>query len=119
MITNFPLETAELTPEEKKLVPLLIQGFSTHGKNNPIKEPAIIKAINDNKEKFGLKKKLSGSRLRKLCNFIRRNGMIPLIGTSRGYYVSNDKEEIAKQITSLEERAAGILTGANGLKKFL
>jgi hypothetical protein len=45
--------------------------------------------------------------------------MIPLIGTSRGYYISHDKEEIAKQITSLEERAAGILTGANGLKKFL
>lgn len=119
MVTNFEEITRTLEPEEKKLIRVLLAGFETKTKANPIKAPAIINAINAKKKEFGLTKKFSEPRFRKLCNFIRSKGMIPLIATSSGYYVSHDKEEIRKQIESLNERAMAIINSANGLKKFL
>lgn len=119
MITNFEDITRDLEPEEKQLVRVLISGFKTKTKDNPIKAPDIIKKINLDKQRLGLKKNITEPRLRKLCNFIRSEGMIPLIATSSGYYVSYDKEEVKKQIDSLNERASAIIGSANGLKKFL
>ena len=88
-------------------------------KKNPIKEPQIIKSINERLSSLGLSKKVTGARLRKLVNFIRRHGLAPIISTSRGYYTSWDKQEILNQINSLNDRAEGILVAANGLKSFL
>lgn len=114
MITNFEEITYELTDEELQIVNLLIRGFKNHTSNNPIKAPEIVSAIN---VKYNLK--LSEPRLRKLCNHIRTNGLLPLIATSRGYYCSYDKDEIQQQIQSLRERADAIYQSANGLTKFL
>jgi len=66
-----------------------------------------------------LKNKFSEPRLRKCSNYIRTNGILPLIATSQGYYVSYDKQEINSQIQSLVERANSILKSAEGLKKFI
>lgn len=96
-----------------KLLNTLIRGFY-HGKGNPITEPEIRKRL----AAEGIK--ISGARLRKLCNLIRVAGLAPLIATSKGYYVSKDASpEIRKQIKSLEERAAAITAAANGLKVFI
>ena len=119
MITNFEEITRGLDPEEKQLVHILLNGFKTKTKSNPMKAPEIIKTINAKKKELGLTKNFSEPRFRKICNFIRSKGMIPLIATSSGYYVSHDKEEIRKQIESLNERAMAIINSANGLKKFL
>ena len=119
MITNFEGITSELTDEEKKLIPILIDGFRKRNKDNSIKAPEIIERINGSKERLGLKKKLTEPRLRKLCNHIRSNSLLPLIATSNGYYCSYDREEIEAQIISLQERADAIYNSANGLKKFL
>lgn len=119
MITNFLEITAPLTPEERKLIPLIIQGMEKYTKKNPIKEPQIIKSLNERLSSLGLSKKVTGARLRKLVNFIRRHGLAPIISTSRGYYTSWDKQEILNQINSLNDRAEGILVAANGLKSFL
>ena len=116
MITNFELITSELNDDEKKLVPILIKGFVSHKSSNPIKAPEIIKAINNGKYVSSV---FSEARLRKISNFIRSEGIIPLIATSKGYYVSYDKNEIEAQIKSLNERAESIIHSANGLKKFL
>ena len=113
MITNFEYITKDLTEQEKSLVNILIKGFSNHKKENPIKEPEIVNKL----EEKGIK--ITGARLRKLCNLIRVTGMIPLIATSKGYYVSYDQIEIKKQIKSLEERAASITAAADGLKTFI
>lgn len=118
MITNFEQYTHELTDEEKKLVPILIAGFKTKTKSNPITGADIVKAINSQKEKFGIKT-FSEPRLRKICNFIRAKGILPLISTSNGYYLSYDKEELRKQILSLNERADAIRNSAAGLEKML
>lgn len=115
MVTNFELETAPLTEEEKKYVPIIIKGLSNKDKRNAIKSDAIIKALN---EKYSYCK-MTGARLRKITNFIRSEGILPVIATSSGYYVSYDQEEIKAQIVSLLDRAEAIVNSANGLKKFL
>jgi hypothetical protein len=115
MITNFTEYTSEMSEDEKKILPILVNGFSKITKDNPIKAPDIVKKIND---KYGIKT-ISEPRLRKICNMIRSKGILPLIATSNGYYCSYDKQEIMEQIKSLQERADAIINSANGLKKFL
>ena len=118
MILNFEEITEELNPDEIALLEPLKKGLNTKTKDNPIKAPQIIKAMDAYSNKHGLIY-LSEPRLRKLISHIRVNGIIPVIATSKGYYVSYDKQEILDQITSLTQRANSILDSANGLKKFL
>jgi len=115
MITNFEKLTFELTENEMKIVPLLIRGFKNYTEKNPIKEPDIVKRFNDRNSEV----KLTGVRLRKIVNYIRVNGLLPLIATSKGYYVSYNKEIILSQIKSLNQRAISIHNCANGLESFL
>lgn len=119
MITNFEHLTAEMSDDEKKLVPILINGFYTKRKNNPVKANVIVNAINARKNEYNLKNKFTEVRLRKICNFIRSEGILPLIATSSGYYLSYDAAEIQAQIDSLYERADAIKNSADGLKVFL
>ena len=113
MITNFETLTNELTEIEMQMLDRLVIGFKNYTKSNPIKEPDIVKRFNERNNT-----KLTGVRLRKLVNHIRTNGIIPLIATSKGYYVSYDEEEIKNQIKSLKQRASSIENCANGLLKF-
>lgn len=114
MINGFELETAPLSDEEKKLVPIIIKGLVTKttieqsilGKN-------ICKAITKNYSK------LTEPRLRKITNFLRSAKILPVIATSKGYYISYNKDEINKQIESLEQRRDAIQTAIDGLKKWI
>lgn len=120
MITNFEEITSELNPIENKLVPVIIKGLSTKTKTNPVKAVDIVKGINDYLLKINVTNyTFTESRLRKISNLIRCNGILPLIATSKGYYVSDDPQEIENQIKSLYERAESIMASANGLRKFL
>ncbi len=116
MITNFENETCPLSDDEKQFVPLIIQGLSTKTKENPIKSDSICEKLN---EKYNYGCKMTGARLRKITNFIRSEGILPVIATSNGYYCSYNKKEIEDQINSLYERAEAIRNSADGLKKFL
>jgi len=107
-----------LTPDEKILIPLLVAGFITKTKENPVKSHEIVSRLNANKNTHGYKSDLTGARLRKMVNFIRVNSLIPLIATSDGYFVSYNKEEIMKEIKSMDERASAITGAANGLRIF-
>ncbi len=117
MVTNFDDFTKELNAKELAIVPAIIKGFSKYTKENPIKAPQIVSRYNFNVKKGNIK--LTQPRLRKICNYIRSYGMLPLIATSKGYYVSFDKEDIKLQITSLNERANSIENCAKGLAEFL
>jgi hypothetical protein len=117
MITNFEQITSELNPKELEIVPRIIKAFKKYTKENPIKAPEIVSRYNANIQKGDTK--LSQPRLRKICNYIRSYGMLPLIATSKGYYVSYDKQEIKLQIESLRERANSIENCAIGLQEFL
>jgi hypothetical protein len=118
---GFNEHTHDLTPDELQLVPLVINGFKKYTKDNPIKSDAVINSFNDfliKNPKYKIRK-ITGVRLRKLINYIRTNGLQPIIGSSKGYYVSFEANDIREQINSLEERANSILGCSNGLSKFL
>lgn len=116
MITNFEQITCELTDDELAVVPMFVKSFQKYTKENPIKAVDIVRRWNNSPD---VTVKMSGPRLRKICNHIRSNSLLPLIATSSGYYVSNDRDEIEKQIKSLTERANSIMNCANGLKNLL
>jgi hypothetical protein len=119
MITNFEEITEELTQDELSIIPYLVKGFETKTKDNPIKAHDLIRMFNAFCETNKWKFRLTEPRLRKCVHFIRVQGIMPLIATSSGYYVSYDQKEIEKQITSLRQRAQSILDCADGLQKFL
>jgi hypothetical protein len=118
MIDNFEDFTEELSPDELKLVAPLMNGLRTKTKERTIKAPEIVKAMNLFAEKNGLIK-ITEPRLRKLVNHIRVKGILPIIATSQGYYVSYDKQDILDQINSLTQRANSIMKSADGLRNFL
>jgi len=119
MITNFEEYTHELTSEEMEILQLVIHGFRAYKKTNPIKAELIVKRMNLYLENNGYKMRLTQPRLRKLVNYIRSNGLLPLIATSNGYFTTDCKQTIQEQIKSLQERANSIKRCANGLEKFL
>ena len=119
MITNFEDITHELSEEEMKIIPILLRGFKSHTEKEPIKAPEIVKAMNHHISYMELNFKMTDARLRKCVNYIRCKGLLPLIATSNGYYVSYDREVIESQIRSLTERANSIRRCADGMQKFL
>lgn len=119
MITNFDKLTKELSDDEKKFLQPLINGFLNHTKDNPIKTPEIVSAMNNWASEKGINVKFTGVRLRKMVNHIRSTGALPLIATSDGYYCSRNHQDIKKQIQSLRERAASINRCADGLMAFV
>jgi hypothetical protein len=118
-ITNFEEFTHELTSEEMEILPVVVHGFRNYKKANPIKSELIVTRMNEYLNTKGYKIKMTGVRLRKIVNYIRTNGIIPLIATSNGYFTSDCKQTIQEQIQSLQERANSIERCAAGLRKFL
>mgnify|MGYP003335692744 FL=1 len=120
MIKNFEEHTFELTDEETNFIPILIKTFETRYKNNqpPIKAPDIIRGLNDYCQRNKIDMKFSEVRLRKMVNHIRTNSLLPLIATSKGYFISYDFKIVEDQVQSLYQRAASIKKCADGLLKF-
>ncbi len=118
MIQNFEEFTFELTKDEKTLLPILMKGLENKTKDNPMKATEIITKMNVYCKEKKLPK-MHDVRLRKMVNHIRSNGLMPVLASSSGYYVSYDKEDIKEQLVSLEQRAFSILNCVKGLEKFL
>ena len=119
MITNFEHITEQLSQDELRLVAPICRGLELRAKSNPIKGSEIVKAMNVYVSNNGIKGNFTDARLRKIIGHIRREGLLPVIATSKGYYVSRDKSEIRQQIEGLIERANAIRAAANGLIKFV
>lgn len=115
MITNFEEITADLTADERRelhTVATALKNFN--GPGMAIKGPRLQVYLSNN-----YFVEVSGPRLRKMVNFLRSRRILPVVATSRGYYVSNDQTELTRQIKSMEERAAAIKAAADGLRVFL
>lgn len=112
MITNFEEITEELTDEELKLVPNIVKHLKTKiGKENAITSKQVVAAYKANG------KKMSGPRWRKIIHHIRVKNLVPLlISTSKGYYISHDKDEIESYIKSLSERINSITEIKNAME---
>jgi hypothetical protein len=106
MINGFEEQTEELSEYElKELLPILLKYLPRKlGKANAITGAAIRKGIEVNRGHV-----ISGARLRKLINHIRKNDLIPcLIASSKGYYVATDNTDVSRFIESLNQRETAI-----------
>lgn len=104
MLKNFEKITVELTDLELQYVEYLGQWFmANQGKKNTLKNADIAKFI----EKI-FNKKIADSRVRKVIQFLRTNGLPNLIATSNGYFYSEDVNEIQDWVISLKQRELAI-----------
>lgn len=121
MITNFEEITSEITEDEMLIADILIKSLSKVTKDKAVSGSAIVDKFNNGgiREYLNINWKLRDGRLRKIINYIRYTGKLPILSNSKGYYVSYDQSDIVAQINSLNERAAAINHAADGLKTFL
>jgi hypothetical protein len=118
MLTLFESLTGKLTNEEIATTNIIVAILTTKNKNNSIKSRDLIKLVNNQCAKKGLPN-LKEPRLRACVNYIRRNSILPIIASSKGYYSSHKIEDMELQIKSLTERANSILSCASGLQKIV
>ncbi len=116
MINNFEQQTEDLNEYEKDvLLPFFIKGLEKR-----IGEEKSITALEMER---GLKKyghKVSGARIRKIINYIRRKGLVScLIASSKGYYIETDTNKLEDYIDSLIQRSEAIKHIADCMKNEL
>lgn len=116
MINGHEEETQELSAEEILLATNLIPSFKNRTKENPIKAKDIVSGVN---KAYDLKTKFTDVRLRKIINYYRVNAIIPIISTSKGYFVSYLDADIEAMIVSLSQRAKSISDCCDGLTRIL
>lgn len=122
MITNFENQTEDLNEQEKVFAPLIEKYLKMLlSEKKPVKQVDLCDQVNFNfvYENGPNVFSINMPRLRKYFNYFRSNGILPIIATSDGCYLSNDNLQIEKQIKSLEERARQIQRAADGMKKLL
>lgn len=109
----------KLTKEEKNIIlPVvmrLLREKST--RNNPVYGKRIVDWLNFKKEEIGFTSAMTETRLRKCINYIRTNGLLPVIADDNGYYVTNDPIVIREMAQSLRRRVASINAAAGGLEE--
>ncbi len=121
MIPGFEDQTAPLNDYEKNtLMPAMIRGLQKRiGKENAITNAEMCKRLNGhfylNSSSY---EKITGARIRKIINHIRLYDKVScLVSSSKGYYVTNNVDDINRYIESLEKRAKAIFSVASALTK--
>jgi len=108
---------AKLTTEEEDiLLPILIQYLKRTNPLNPRMAPKIVDWFIYKRYSIGFKGVFNELKLRKLINFIRTNGLLPIMSGDDGYWVSNNIEDIINMAVSLENRCRSINEAAKGLR---
>lgn len=114
MITFFEEITVEISAEEKELAEIILRQLKKRY-NNKLESITGGEIVSRMKQK-GFE--ISQPRLRKCINYLRQLSE-PIIGTSNGYYYCENREDLIKQVISLEERAGAIMAAAHGIRKYL
>jgi len=115
MIKGFEKETAPLSDYERSILPAFVKGFSTKvGKENAITNKQICEAMKN------LGYDVNDARIRKIVNHIRANHLCPvLLASSKGYWVSNDIQEVNDWITSMDGRIEAMIATRDAVKEEL
>ena len=100
MIIGFTQETEPLNDDERKLLPQFVNGLRTKiGKEKAITNKEIRAKF---KERGVL---IPDSRVRKIINHIRINGLVELLcASSKGYYIAKNDKEINEYMIGLKSR---------------
>lgn len=120
MVTNFEAITANLSEEDKVMAHGMCEALKKVMKEGePIKTAALCDKLAVELSNFYCGPvKINGVKLRKWVNFIRVNSLLPIIGTSNGYFITYKKDIIESQVKSLRERASSIRKAAYGLQAY-
>jgi len=117
MITGFEEWTQPLSDNEIAMMEIIVSGLKKFTKEKPITNKEICRLINKKYQgKYGV---LSEARVRKIINRIRGDALLPVIGTKKGYYVSDNEADIIEEINTLSQRIQSIQFSQRGLRKFL
>ena len=127
MIRNFEKYTHEMTLSERTVViPWLIKILILAvGKKNAVIGKDLVNQFNDAQENLYHSwddkiVKTEAARIRKLIHILRVSDTIPLlIASAKGYYISDEKEEIETYIGSIEDRLRAIHKIRRSLKRQL
>jgi hypothetical protein len=131
MVTGFEQFSYELNQfETQHILPIVItkwQKRKSHFKKVSMKQ--MIDSVNQvcveqdircttGKNK-GKHYKIDGPRMRKIIHYIRVRGIVKdLVATSKGYFRSDDPQEIKNFIKSCRERANSFLEVANAMETY-
>ena len=105
MIINFEEFTDELNEYERNvLLPIMVECFKKHvGEENAITGREIISKMTAKGYD------ISGVRIRKIVNVIRRHNLVPcLVSSAKGYFVANHISQMSDCIESLQGREDAI-----------
>lgn len=114
MLTLFEEQTTPLSDYELTLVQGFVKSFlNKKGADNAITNKQIVEAYKNK----GIN--INDARVRKIINYIRNNNLVMgLMASSKGYYVTTDKDEIKQYIDSLIGRAKAISCIAEKMKDY-
>ena len=103
-VLNFEEITHELNYEEEfKIVPIIVNRFkSNQGKEKIVTNKKMIEGI---QKDCGFK--TTEPRIRKMIQYIRDKNLLndlEILATSKGYYSTDDNDEILKWIKSMNNR---------------
>ena len=104
-IVLFEPETSKLSEYEKdELMPVMVKSLQNKvGKENAVTNCYMVEKM----QEHGYK--ISEARVRKIVNYIRIHGLIDrLMASNKGYYITEDKNEMSNYIQSLIGREEAI-----------
>ena len=105
LINGFEEETAPLNEKEQKMIPDVITMLTAaKGSNKAVKNATISRML------LSLHgEDVSGSRIRKIINYIRNEDLVScLVASSKGYYIADNEQELLDYEESLEKRVQAI-----------
>jgi len=121
MINKFENETAPLNKIELSAAAIIASAlYKFHiGEEKAVNAQHICNSLAERFPQYRTTKQtpyLTGARIRKIINHIRINNLCPnVVASSKGYYVSNNAQELQEYVQSLRQRAAAINAVADAL----
>jgi hypothetical protein len=109
----------DLTLKEKETIGEVINVIGAATKDNPMTTEIIIGNVNYILFFRGCKYRMTPANLRTIINHLRRESILPIIGSKKGYYISYNVKEIENQVNSLRDRAISILMASTGLSQLI
>lgn len=112
MLTGFEDITPELSDDEKEIAELVAKGLKVRvGREKAISNRKMREKIAEKNVKVG------DAKMRKVVQYIRIEGLVPLlVASNEGYYVAKDEEEVRGHYRSLKQRARAISKLAENLR---
>ncbi len=113
MIRGFESYTQPITKKEEKfIVPIVVNVLrKAYQDDKKIKSLQIAKKV----QKAG--HSIQEPTVRKIIHYIRVNGLLPVLSSSEGYYISKDISKINACVESLTQRADAIMEVAYALER--